>query len=246
MRPGPTVETSDDVHAAQLVERALGQASTNLAATPRRCSREPAASTSDADVIESPRRPQKTLVFVVLLSRPRSKTPEWAQPRDWPPPHEAAQRRDEHQEAARTPKQSDLKFFVFYVGITAGAHQRPLTVASAAAWCSVRRRLRMSDGTHLKASVRVQPHLLDDNREQVIQDERGNVDCPLSICDGRLVAPMNHTVSKPLNRPNLLPQRLHVTSALEGAKVDAGKTAENSKQKVAKLVVALLWDELRD
>jgi hypothetical protein len=52
VRPGSTVETSDDVHAAQFVERALGEAFTNLAATPRRCSREPAASTPDADVIE--------------------------------------------------------------------------------------------------------------------------------------------------------------------------------------------------
>ena len=45
-------------------------------------------------------------------------TPEWAQPRDWPPPDEAAPRRDEHQDTARTPKLSDLKFFVFSVGIT--------------------------------------------------------------------------------------------------------------------------------
>jgi len=69
------VETSDDVQAAQLVERARGEASTNLAVTPRRCSRDPAASTSDADVIERPRRPQQTLIFVVLLPRPRSKRP---------------------------------------------------------------------------------------------------------------------------------------------------------------------------
>jgi hypothetical protein len=51
VRPGPTVETSDDVHAAQFVERALGEAS-NSAATPRRYPGDPAASTPDADVIE--------------------------------------------------------------------------------------------------------------------------------------------------------------------------------------------------
>jgi hypothetical protein len=51
VRPGPTVETSDDVRAAQFVERALGETS-NLAVTPRRCPGEPAASTPDADVIE--------------------------------------------------------------------------------------------------------------------------------------------------------------------------------------------------
>jgi hypothetical protein len=43
MRPGTTVETSDDVHDAQLVERMLGEMPANVAGTPRRCSREPAA-----------------------------------------------------------------------------------------------------------------------------------------------------------------------------------------------------------
>jgi hypothetical protein len=41
MRPGTLVETSDDVHDAQLVERMLGQAFANGARTPRRGSREP-------------------------------------------------------------------------------------------------------------------------------------------------------------------------------------------------------------
>ena len=43
MRPGTTVETSEDVHDAPLVERMLGQAFANVARTPRRCSREPVA-----------------------------------------------------------------------------------------------------------------------------------------------------------------------------------------------------------
>jgi len=45
MKPRPTIETSDAVHGAQLLKRALGEASTNLAATPRRCPTEPVAST---------------------------------------------------------------------------------------------------------------------------------------------------------------------------------------------------------
>ena len=59
-------------------------------------------------------------------------TSEWAAPRELRRPREAAQRHDEHQEAARTPKQCDLKFFVFSVGITAPVHQRRRASAQAA------------------------------------------------------------------------------------------------------------------
>jgi hypothetical protein len=46
------VETSDDVHDAQLVERMLGQALATVARTPRRCSRDLTVSRPDADLIQ--------------------------------------------------------------------------------------------------------------------------------------------------------------------------------------------------
>jgi len=98
----------------------------------------------------------------------------------------------------------------------------------------------------LKAFVSVQPDFRDDNREDLVQDERGDVDRPLSVCDCYLFTPMNYAVAKQLNGPDLIPQLLDVASALEGAKVDAGELVEDSKQDVTKLIVALLGNELRD
>ena len=54
MRPGPTIETNDDVHVAQFVERALGEASTNLAADAAPLFERARCLDADADVIESP------------------------------------------------------------------------------------------------------------------------------------------------------------------------------------------------
>jgi hypothetical protein len=51
MRPGTTVETSDDVPDAQLVERLRGQAFATVARTPRRGSREPRCFCPDADLM---------------------------------------------------------------------------------------------------------------------------------------------------------------------------------------------------
>jgi hypothetical protein len=104
MRPGTTAETSDDVHAAQLVGRMLGQVSANVAATPRRCSREPVASRRRPDPNDPDGRSNPMLLFF-LVAAPEIETPERAQWRDLPPPREAARRRDEHQEVATTPEE---------------------------------------------------------------------------------------------------------------------------------------------
>ena len=85
MKPAPTVDTSDDVRAAQPVERALGEASDTLVSTPRRSPRELVASRPDADLIDCPQRPQKPLFFVLLLPGLRSIRSSGDQPRDWPP-----------------------------------------------------------------------------------------------------------------------------------------------------------------
>lgn len=110
----------------------------------------------------------------------------------------------------------------------------------------VRQRLGVSDGAHLKSSVNVKPNLRDDNREYIVQDKCRKVDRPLSIRDCHVFTPVNHSVANPLNGPDLLPQRLNVTNALEKAKVDTGKLVEDSKQEIAKLVVALLRNEFSD
>ena len=52
MRPGPTIETNDDVHVAQFVERALGEASTNLAADAAPLFERARCLDADADVTE--------------------------------------------------------------------------------------------------------------------------------------------------------------------------------------------------
>lgn len=110
MKPGTTVETSDDVHAARLVERMVGQVSANVAATRRRCSREPVAPKLEADLIRiTPMVVAAKMLLFFLVVALESKTPERAQVARPAPPREAAWRRDEHQKAATTREEKVIR-----------------------------------------------------------------------------------------------------------------------------------------
>ena len=91
----------------------LGQTSADSAATPRRCPSVPRPRHEYADLPNQPRcaQPPDRASFW-FVAAPEIEMPNRAQPRDLPPPCEAARRRDGHEEAAITPTKSDLKFFV--------------------------------------------------------------------------------------------------------------------------------------
>jgi len=63
----------------------------------------------------------------------------------------------------------------------------------------------------------VQPDFGDDRWENIVQEERRDIDRAVSLRDCYLLTTMNYAIAKPLNRRNLLPERLDVASALEGA-----------------------------
>ena len=108
---GTAVDTSDDVHPPQLVERMLGpgvrQAGCDAAPLFERAGCRAAKRRPDPNDPDG-RSSQMPLFF--LVAAPEIETPERAQWRDLPQPREAARRGDEYEKAATTPKQNDPKF----------------------------------------------------------------------------------------------------------------------------------------
>ena len=82
-----------------------GQPCSTLAETARRCPAKPDALAIDADVIRMTPTPVENLVLRRSVVTTESETPESAPPAQLTSPREAARRRDEHQEAATTPKE---------------------------------------------------------------------------------------------------------------------------------------------